>query len=179
MRITVLAALALLAPGAALAQDAPAEGEAAGGAALAPPTGDATAGEEHFSRQCIACHVVRDDATDEVLAGRNSQVGPNLHGVVGRVPGSYPDYDYSDLLKAYGEQDPQPVWDEESFVGFVQDPTGYLREVTGEEGRSKMAFQVRNEEQARDLYAYLATFSPAEGAAADGAAAEGEEAATE
>lgn len=179
MRITVMAALALLGPGAALAQDAPA-GEAAAddAAAMAEPTGDAVAGEEHFNRQCVACHVVRDEATGEVLAGRTSQVGPNLHGVVGRVPGSYPDYDYSELLAAYGtmETEGEPVvWHEENFVGFVQNPTGHLREVMGQEGRSKMSFQVRNEEQARDIYAFLATFSdPAEGA--EGEAAEGGEA---
>lgn len=165
MRITAMAVLALLGPAAVLAQEAPAEEAGAGdAAAMAEPTGDAGAGEEHFNRQCIACHVVQDEETGEVLAGRNSQVGPNLYGVVGRVPGSYDDYDYSELMQAYGatetEEGEQVVWHEENLAGFVQDPTGFLREATGEEsGRSKMSFQVRNEEQARDIYAFLATFS--------------------
>lgn len=164
MKTTILAAMALLGPAAALAQEA---------------SGDAAAGEEHFNRQCIACHVVENEA-GEVLAGRNGRVGPNLYGVAGRVPGGVPDYDYSELMIAYGETG--VVWEEENFVGYVQDPTGFLREATGEEGRSKMAYQVRDEQEAYDLWAYLVTFSPeGEGgeAAADDAAAEGEAAPAE
>lgn len=149
MRMTVIAALALLGAGPALAQDAPA--------------GDPAAGETLFARQCIACHVVQD-ASGEVLAGRNAKVGPNLYGVVGRVAASVEDYDYSDLLAAYGETG--AVWEEANFVAYVQDPTGYLREALGvDSGRSKMAYQVRDEQEARDIYAYLATFSPEEATA--------------
>lgn len=155
MKTALTALLALIGPAAALAQDA--------------PVGDAAAGEEHFQRQCVSCHVVQD-ATGEVLAGRNAQVGPNLYGVVGRVAGSYPDYDYSDLMLAYGATG--AVWEEENFVGYVQDPTDFLEAATGESGRSKMAYQVRDEQQAHDLYAFLATF-PAE-AEGEAAPAEGE-----
>lgn len=161
MRVTAWALTALFLPGSVLAQDAAAPGA---------PTGDAAAGEGHFQQQCISCHVVEDEA-GEVLAGRNARVGPNLYGVVGRVAGGLEDYDYSDLLKAYGEDG--AVWEEENFVGFVQDPTGFLREATGEDGRSKMAYQVRDEQEAHDLYAYLATFSP-EAAEGQGGEAEAE-----
>ncbi|TNC72439.1 c-type cytochrome [Rubellimicrobium roseum] len=153
MRFGMIAAVALLAPGASWAQDG---------------TGDAAAGEEHFNRQCISCHVVQNEA-GEVLAGRNAKVGPNLYGVVGRVAGSYPDFAYSDLMMTYGATG--AVWEEANFTAYIQDPTGYLREATGESGRSKMAYQVRDEQEAHDLYAYMATFSsdaaaaPAEGEA--------------
>lgn len=166
MRVTLMIATILLGPAAALAQEA-----------ADAPEGDAAAGEEQFQRQCVSCHVVQDDA-GEVLAGRNAQVGPNLYGVIGRVPGSYPDFDYSELIEAYGAQE-GVVWEQENFVGFVQDPTGFLREATGEDsGRSKMAYQVRDEQEAYDLHAFLATFSPeeAEGEAAAEEAAEGEDA---
>jgi cytochrome c len=158
-KTTLLAALALLGPTAALAQEA--------------MVGDAATGEELFGRQCIACHVVEDEA-GEVLAGRSGRVGPNLYGVAGRVPGTYPDFDYSELLVAYGETG--VVWEEANFVPYVMDPTGFLREATGQDGRSKMAYQVRDEQEAHDLWAFLATFSPE--AAEDGEEAEGE-AATE
>jgi len=141
-------------PRAALAQDA--------------LVGDAAAGEEHFQRQRIACHVVRDKAGN-VLAGRSARTGPNLHGVIGRVPGTHPDFDYSDLLLAFGAME-EEVWQEENFVGFVQDPTSFMREATGESGNIKMSYQVRDEQQAQNLYAFLATFSPestGEDAAAD------------
>jgi cytochrome c len=147
MKTITIAAMALLAPAAALAQEA--------------MTGDAAAGEEHFNRQCIACHVVQDEA-GEVLAGRSGRTGPNLYGVAGRVPGTYEDFAYSDIMIAYGETG--AVWEEANFVPYVMDPTGFLREATGQDGRSKMAFQVRDEQEAHDLWAFLAGFSP-EGAA--------------
>jgi cytochrome c len=153
MKFAIVALLAGLAPLTAIAQEA--------------LVGDVVAGEEHFNRQCVSCHVVQDEATGEVLAGRNARVGPNLHGVIGRVAGSHPDFDYSGLMETYGGTG--ALWEEANFVAYVQDPTGYLREATGEaSGRSKMAYQVRDEQQAHDLYAYLATFSPE---ATDGEAA--------
>lgn len=119
--------------------------------------GDVAAGEEQFNRQCVACHVVAD-ASGEVLAGRNAKTGPNLYGIAGRTMGSIADFRYSDALIELGEA--ETVWTEESFVGYVQDPTGWLREtLDNRRARGKMAYQVRQEEQAYDLYAYLATFA--------------------
>ncbi len=133
-------------------------------------TGDAAAGEEQFNRQCVACHVVQDPATDEVLAGRNAQTGPNLYGVAGRSPGTVEGFAYSDSLIAYGET--EAVWDEANFVGYVQDPTGFLRTALDDRrARGKMAYQVREEAQAVDLYAFLATFG-ADDAATDADAEE-------
>ena len=149
-----LVTLVLMDPAAALAQDA--------------MNGNAAAGEEHFNRQCIACHVVQNEA-GEVLAGRNARVGPNLYGVAGRPPGSYPEFNYSEVMEAYGATD--VVWEQANFVPYVQGPTGFLREATGEDGRSKMTYQVRDEQEAYDLWAFLATLTPADGAASEDAAA--------
>lgn len=119
--------------------------------------GDVAAGEEQFNRQCVACHVVQD-ASGEVLAGRNAQTGPNLYGIAGRTIGSVDGFRYSDGLIELGEAD--NIWNEERFVGYVQDPTGWLREtLDNRRARGKMAYQVRQEDQAYDLYAYLATFA--------------------
>ena len=127
-------------------------------------SGDAAAGEAAF-RQCQSCHhVVAPDG--EVLAGRAAvRTGPNLFGVVGRVAGSEEEFRYSDLMEAAHEQG--IVWDEASFTGYVQDPTGWLREATGENGRSKMTFRVRKEEAAVDIYAYLLSLAPPEADATD------------
>jgi cytochrome c len=56
------------------------------------------------------------------------------------------------------------VWGQENFVAYVQDPTDFLREVLdNRRARGKMAFQVRDEEDAVNIYAYLAQFAtPAE-----------------
>ena len=122
--------------------------------------GDAAAGEEQFNRQCVACHVVQN-ADGEVLAGRNAQVGPNLYQVAGRTLGSVEDFNYSDAIVELGEMG--AVWTEANFVGYVQDPTGWLRETLDDRrARGKMAYQVRDEAEAYDLYAYLASFSDME-----------------
>lgn len=141
---SLLTAAALLAAGAAYAQDD------------AAPTGDAAAGEKAF-RQCQSCHVVQD-ADGEVLAGRASKTGPNLFGVVGRTAGTVEDFNYSELMVEAGEAG--MAYDEATFVAYSLDPTGHLREVTGDSsGRGKMTYKVRKEEDAVDLYAFLAQFS--------------------
>lgn len=143
-KFTIAAAFAVL------AAPAFADGHAA-------TVGDAAAGEEQFNRQCVACHVVAD-ASGEVLAGRNARTGPNLFGLAGRQIGSEEDFRYGDAIIELGETG--AVWTEEAFVGYVQDPTGWLRETLEDRrARGKMAYQVRDEGQAYDLYAYLATFA--------------------
>lgn len=65
----------------------------ASGAALASPlarAGDAKAGADVFKSECAECHAVKE--------GRNKK-GPSLFGIVGRKAGSVTDYDYSDALK--------------------------------------------------------------------------------
>ncbi|GAB5447259.1 c-type cytochrome [Gymnodinialimonas sp.] len=116
-------------------------------------TGDAEAGERAF-RQCISCHVVVD-AEGETLAGRNARTGPNLWGIDGRTIGSIEDFRYSPGLTALMEA--EMVWDEASFVAYVQDPTGWIREAASDDSlRGAMSFRVRSEEDALNLYAYIA-----------------------
>lgn len=123
-------------------------------------TGDAAAGEAAFS-QCQTCHVVVD-GEGETLAGRNARTGPNLYAIAGRQAGTVEDFRYSPSMVEAGEAG--LAWDEESFVAYVQDPTGFLRETLDDRrARGKMAFQVRSEDDAVNLYAYLASLAPAEG----------------
>ena len=125
-------------------------------AAPAFAEGDVAAGEEQFNRQCVFCHVVRDNAGD-VLAGRNAKTGPNLYGIAGRALGAEEGFRYGDSLVDAGEAG--IVWDEESFVAYVQDPTAWLREATDNaRARSKMAYKVRDAQQAADIYAFIASF---------------------
>jgi cytochrome c len=138
-KIVLAAAATLLSAPMAFAQDA---------------SGDAEAGEAAF-RQCIACHVVVNDDGD-TLAGRNARTGPNLYGVAGRVAGSIEDFRYSGGLQALNEH----VWTEENFVAYAQDPTGHIREVTGDNSlRGSMSYRVRSEDDALNLYAYLASLA--------------------
>jgi cytochrome c len=120
-------------------------------------TGDADAGEAQFNRQCIACHVI-ENKDGKVLAGRNARTGPNLYDVMGAPPGSQDDFRYGDSHVAYGEGG--VTWVVENTVAFLQDPTGYLRDALSDpRARSKMAYQVRSEDDARDIYAFLVRFS--------------------
>ncbi len=120
-------------------------------------SGDAAAGEEAFGRQCVSCHIVAD-ADGNVLAGRNARTGPNLYDIAARGIGMHPDFNYGDSIVEVGET--EMLWTEENFVGYVQDPTGWLREtLDNRRARGKMAYQVRSEEDAINIYAYLATFA--------------------
>lgn len=121
------------------------------------PQGNVEAGAEQFRRQCVACHVVAD-STGQVLAGRNAKVGPNLFGIAGREIGSYAGYRYGDSILEAGAVG--GVWTEDNFVNFVQNPTNWLREtLDSRRARAKMAYQVRNDGQAYDIFAYLSTFT--------------------
>ncbi|WP_422071700.1 c-type cytochrome [Tranquillimonas rosea] len=135
-------------------------------AAQAQDVGDASAGEQLFN-QCQTCHVVVDDEGN-TIAGRNARTGPNLYGVIGRQAGTVEDFRYGDAMVEAGEQG--LVWDAETFVQYVQDPTGFLREYLDDSrARGKMSFRVRSEEDAQNLYAYLASVGP------DGGEGDGEE----
>ena len=115
-------------------------------------TGDAAAGEGVFN-QCQACHVVKNDE-GETLAGRAGRTGPNLYGIEGRTAGTVEDFRYSSSMVDAGEAGLE--WNEEDFVAYVQDPTGFLREYLDDSGaRGKMAFKLRSEDDAKNVYAYI------------------------
>ncbi len=120
-------------------------------------TGDAAAGEDVF-RQCVTCHVIQDEA-GETIAGRGqpNRAAPNLYGVWGRQAGVIEDFRYSDSMVEAGEAG--LMWDEESFVAYVQDPTGFLREYLDDNrARGKMSYRVRSEDDATNVWAYLVQF---------------------
>jgi cytochrome c len=124
------------------------------GAAVAQQPGDAAAGEKVFAK-CKACHSIGEGATN--------RIGPVLTDVVGRQPGTYEGYSYSDAMKAFGGEN--PAWTPELLHAFLTAPK---TEVPG----TKMAFPGLKEQADRDnVIAYLMTFSPDYAPAADGAAA--------
>lgn len=111
--------------------------------------GDAAAGEKVF-RKCASCHNVGPDA--------KNKVGPMLTGVIGRTAGTVEDYRYGDDLVAAGAAG--LVWDEAEVFTYLEDPRDYLRaKLDDKSARSKMAFKLRDEQDRRDVIAYLKTFS--------------------
>lgn len=127
-------------------------------AAPAFAAGDATKGEAVF-KQCQTCHAVVDP-DGNVLAGKNSKVGPNLYGIIGRPAASYPEFKYGDGIIAAAEAG--LIWDEEKIAAYVMDPTKFLDEFTGNPKlKSKMQFKLKKPEDGANIAAYLASLSPA------------------
>ena len=115
------------------------------GAAQAQDVGK---GKSAFNN-CLACH-----ALDHAL------VGPPLAGVVGRAAGSVPGYSYSPLMKGAGEAG--LVWSEQAVIDYLANPTGYLKAfIAGKNkvttGSGKMVYVLANEDQRKNVVAYLAT----------------------
>ncbi len=130
---------------------------------LAAPTspsaqeGDPAAGEKIF-RKCASCHRVGE--------GAKNATGPVLNGIVGRQTGSYEGYKYSKSLISAGENG--LVWSSEAIFDWLANPRDFIRAYTGDPmARTKMSFKLGDEQQRRDVIAYLGTLSPQD-AAADG-----------
>jgi cytochrome c len=144
MKLSLTAAVLTLAVAPAFAQEA--------------PTGDAAAGEKVFAK-CQTCHVVANEA-GEVLAGKNSKTGPNLYGLPGRTLGTYPEFKYGDSIVALGAGG--AVWNEADFVAYVADPAKFLKDKSGDKAaKSKMSFKLPKEEDAKNVWAFIASLSGA------------------
>jgi len=140
---TIIAAVALVSPRVGFAA-----GEGSGG--------DATKGEQIF-KQCMTCHRIGPDA--------KNMVGPVLTGVIGRQAGTAPSFSYSDLNKHSGENG--LVWSEDLIFQYLPDPNAFLKKFLTDKGKAdlatgstKMTFKLANEQQRKDVIAYIKTFSP-------------------
>jgi cytochrome c len=129
-------------------------------AAAALPAGaasaqDATKGEQVF-KQCMTCHRIGPDA--------KNLVGPALTGIIGRQSGTAPGFAYSPLNKAAGENG--LVWSNELIMQYLPDPNAFLKKFLTEKGKAdlatgstKMAFKLADEQQRKDVIAYIDKFS--------------------
>ena len=95
------------------------------------------AGQKAFKQQCGLCH--------DTSAGKN-RVGPSLFGLVGRKSGAVDGFHYSDANKNSGL-----TWDQVTLDKYLGDPRGTVP------GTTMTYAGVKNEEQRRDIIAYLAT----------------------
>lgn len=123
-------------------------------AATTAMAGDPSEGETNF-RQCASCHGLVDPEGNVIQ--RLAPTGPNLYGVIGRQAGAYEGYTrFSSHLVEAGEQG--LVWDKESFLAYLDNQTGFVREFLGDDrARSNMNHRLRG--SGEDIYAYLAQFS--------------------
>jgi cytochrome c len=116
---------------------------------------DATKGEQVF-KQCMTCHRIGPDA--------KNLVGPALTGIIGRQSGTAPGFAYSPLNKAAGENG--LVWNNELIMQYLPDPNAFLKKFLTEKGKAdlatgstKMAFKLADEQQRKDVIAYIDKFS--------------------
>ncbi|MGB0087765.1 MAG: c-type cytochrome [Rhodomicrobiaceae bacterium] len=117
--------------------------------------GDATKGGQVF-KKCMACHRIGPNA--------KNLVGPVLTGVVGRKAGTYDEYHYSDLNKHAGENG--LVWTDDLIFEYLPDPNAFLKKFLTDAGKAdlakgttKMTFRLKDEQERKDVIAYLKTFS--------------------
>ena len=114
---------------------------AATGSAYADP--DVAKGETVF-KKCMACHAIGPDA--------KVKVGPPLNGIVGAKWAHFEGYAYSQDIKdgaAAGK-----VWDVATLNDYIENPKHLVP-------KGKMAFAgVKNEDERKDLIAFLAQFKP-------------------
>jgi cytochrome c len=90
-------------------------------------------------KKCALCHKIGPGATN--------LVGPVLNGLDGRHSGSVAGFNYSDANKNSGI-----VWSEQTFGDYIKDPKA---KIPG----TKMVFAgIKNEQEAKDLWAYLKQF---------------------
>ncbi|MGR3599332.1 MAG: c-type cytochrome [Heliomarina sp.] len=118
-------------------------------------SGDPEKGAREFNK-CKACHSIVDASGEAIVKG--GKVGPNLYGVAGRKAGSVEDFNYSESMVAAGEAGLN--WDLEHFIPYVADPTGFLRGyLEDDKARGKMIFKLNKEEDAQNVWAYIASVS--------------------
>jgi len=116
---------------------------------------DATKGEQVF-KQCMTCHRIGPDA--------KNLVGPALTGVIGRQSGTAPGFAYSPINKAAGENG--LVWTDDLIMQYLPDPNAFMKKFLTEKGKAdlatgstKMAFKLADEQQRKDVIAYINKFS--------------------
>lgn len=124
-------------------------------------SGDAAAGEAVFNK-CKTCHSIVDPEGEAIVKGGKN--APNLYGVYTRVAGTA-DFKYGKSIVAAGEKG--LAWDEEHFLTYVKDPKKFLADyLDDKKARSNMAFKLKDEDDAKNLWAYLVSVGPAVEAAA-------------
>lgn len=111
-------------------------------------------GDQYFKRSCALCH-----STDAAVS---AGAGPGLAGILGRVRGSAPGYNYSDALRQAGAAGKR--WDAATLDAFLADPAKAVPGTT-------MLLNVPATAEREVLVAYLGTL--AAGAPAVAAASAG------
>lgn len=99
--------------------------------------GRADVGQRLYEENCLECHAID-----------HHRIGPLHQGVLGRIAGTAPGYDYSTGLKRLGKAGVR--WTPETLDRWLTDPDAYVQ-------HQQMDFNVPDPQDRADLIAYLAT----------------------
>ncbi|KAF9412350.1 iso-1-cytochrome c [Podila epigama] len=99
-------------------------------------SGDAVNGAKLFKLRCSYCHTVEK--------GGANTIGPNLHGLIGRMTGQAPGYLYSEAHKNRGV-----IWQEQTLFDYLENPKRYIP------GTKKSFNGLKNPKDRNDVIAYL------------------------
>jgi len=105
---------------------------------------DAKKGEA-LTKACTACHSFEK--------GGANKVGPNLWGVVGRIEGGHPGFNYSAAFKERAGKGEK--WSFEDLDKFIANPKGYVA------GTAMGYAGLKEADRRADLIAYLNTMADA------------------
>lgn len=100
----------------------------------APLVGRAEIGQSLYEAQCVQCHALD-----------HHRIGPMHRGVMGRLAGTAPGYDYSTGLKKSGLR-----WTSDTLDRWLRGPDAFVQ-------NQQMDYQVDDAQERADLIAYLAT----------------------
>jgi cytochrome c2 len=110
---------------------------------------DVEAGKKVF-KKCKACHKVGE--------GAKNAAGPMLNDIFGRSVGSVEGYKYSKTMIA--AQEAGLIWDEDSLSGYLENQKEFMKATLDDpKAKPKMNIKIKDEQDRKDVIAYLATFS--------------------
>ncbi|XP_025990031.1 cytochrome c [Solenopsis invicta] len=100
--------------------------------------GDVVNGKKLYMKLCASCHTTEK--------GGKHKIGPNLHGIMGKISGTNPGFNFSETIK-----EKAIIWDEKTLNDYLEFPKKFIP------GTTMVFYGVKKAEDRKDLIAFLAS----------------------